>query len=412
MPWNYSILAFLLLFAAFPIVGQENAPAGKADVGENNGIRGFVGVEPFEVRLEALVEVAAYSRIWQMEDGEIDPAERESVLENLVTLFESGVTLNSPNAEIVYSDKLVRFVRRDVEKGFVEDDRESIPVADALVGITFSANAAGVNELEIEWLWFAPGQDRVAIEIASRGSPAARYAKPGKGRVTWKLDEEVEQPAMLAVPEVVKTEKQPLLFLIPVGLALLLWAAVIVAREKQHAPVWVVWLLVAGLACGVVAMKVQITRMEKPDAEATDEIVYNLLRNTYHAFDFRDESAIYDTLESSISGPLLEEVYLEIRSSLELENSGGPRVRVYEIALREAMPIPDDAPDPTAFRARAEWVTIGEVTHWGHTHERTNKYEAELTVSGRESHWKISGLDLLNEERVQKVSRRAASPEP
>src|SRR5690606_12694805 len=101
---------------------------------------------------------------------------------------------------------------------------------------------------------------------------------------------------------------------------------------------------------------------------------------TYHAFDFRDESAIYDTLEKSIMGPLLERVYLEMRSSLELESSGGPRVRVYEIAMRECRNLNVSDADESTFRAFAEWVTVGEVTHWGHTHERTNKYEAEVAV--------------------------------
>lgn len=404
------IFAFFLCSTAALVVGQENPSTEDNAVAGEDGVRGFVGVEPFEVRLEALAEVAPYAETWRIEGDEISRSERDAVLDNLVTLFESGVTLKSPDAAITYSDRLVRFVRRDLEKGFVEDDRDPIPLSDALVGITFSSNAAAVSELEIEWLWFAPEQDKVTIEIASRGSPAARYATPEKNTVRWKQDGKVEQPAMLAIPKVIKIEKRPLLFLIPVGLALLVWGAVVVLRAKQKSTARVGWIIVAGLACGIVAMNFQITGLEKPDAEATDEIVYNLLRNTYHAFDFRDESAIYDTLEDSISGPLLEKVYLEIRSSLELENSGGPRVRVYEIALREATPLTDDMGESTAFRARAEWVTIGEVTHWGHTHERTNKYEADLTVSGRDSQWKISGLELLNEERVQKVSRRAGLP--
>ena len=62
------------------------------------------------------------------------------------------------------------------------------------------------------------------------------------------------------------------------------------------------------------------------------------------------------------------------------------------------------------FRTRAEWVTIGEVTHWGHTHERTNRYEAEISLTAIDSTWKISALDLINEERIQKVSRRAIDP--
>lgn len=367
-----------------------------------------MGVEPFEVRLEALVEVAAYRNAWRFDGNEIGQGERDAILENLVTLFESGVNLNSPDAPITFSDRLVRFVRRDAEKGFVEDDRDSIPLSEALVGMTLFSNAAGVRELEIEWLWFAPGQRRVVIEIASRGRPAARYTTPEEATVAWEMDQDLAQPELLAVPEVVSVKSKPLRYLIIVAIALWIWGAVIVMRSKQHSTTLVGWIFVAGLACGIVAVNYKTTRFEQPDDETIEEIVYNLLRNTYHAFDFRDESTIYDTLERSVTGPLLEEVYLEIRSSLELENSGGPRVRVYEVALRETEPVERGDSDPTEFDAKAEWVTIGEVTHWGHTHERTNKYEAKLTVKSRDDEWKISGLDLLNEERVQKISRRIA----
>lgn len=369
-----------------------------------------MGVEPFEVRLEALVEVAPYREKWKIEGNEIGQAERATILENLMTLFQSGVNLTSPDSRIDFTDRLVRFVRRDEERGFVEDDRDSIPLSEALVGMTLSASAT-VRELEIEWLWFAPGQDRVVIEIASQGSPAARYATPEENTVSWSLDDEIAQPTMLPVPDVVRITKRPLKYLIVVALGLLVWAALIVIREKQKSTARVGWIIFAGLVCGIAAIYFEIEQFERPDEEAMDEIVYNLLRNTYHAFDYRDESAIYDTLEQSVTGPLLEQVYLEIRSSLELENSGGPRVRVYEIALRGVEPLSDVTGDSTVFQSRAEWVTIGEVTHWGHTHERTNKYEAELTVAGRDEKWKISGLDLLNEERVQTISRRASQPE-
>ena len=166
---------FLFIFsgifglAAISVVAQEIDPAS-ADASitgkSENGVRGFIGVEPFEVRLEALVEVAPYRGKWRIEGNEIGRAEREAILENLVTLFQSGVNLTSPDAQIEFTDRLVRFVRRDEEKGFVEDDRDRIPLSDALVGMTFSSSAT-VRELEIEWLWFAPGQDRVVIEIAS-----------------------------------------------------------------------------------------------------------------------------------------------------------------------------------------------------------------------------------------------------
>lgn len=63
-------------------------------------------------------------------------------------------------------------------------------------------------------------------------------------------------------------------------------------------------------------------------------------------------------------------------------------------------------------KIQANWATVGEVSHWGHTHERTNRYEARLIFAPVGEQWKLQDLDLQNEERVQKVSRNRIVAEP
>ena len=118
--------SFLLALSAVPTRAQE-AP-----------IRGFLSVEPFELRLESLVRVEPFRESWRMEGDSIGSVAREAVLENLATLFESGVNLTSPGKTITFSERSFRFVVPDLEKGFVEDERENIPVNEALVGMTLS----------------------------------------------------------------------------------------------------------------------------------------------------------------------------------------------------------------------------------------------------------------------------------
>jgi hypothetical protein len=276
--------------------------------------------------------------------------------------------------------------------------------------LTLSSALVGVTAFDLEWLWFAPGQERLVLEIASRGKPSARLLTPLENEAVWKLEGDATLPALQPVPGLRRESSRPLRPLVFGGLLMLAVAAVVVVRRKTKSPAWVGWLMVGGIGLGVFALRYERVRVILPADAAAEDLVYALLRNTYHAFDFRDESAIYDTLEKSVSGPLLEKVYLEMRASLELENTGGPRVRVYEIALRECRGVPGGELASGGFRTRAEWVTIGEVTHWGHTHERTNRYEAEITLVALDETWKISGLELLNEERMQKVSRQIADP--
>jgi len=383
-------------------------PAGAAD----DAVRGFASVEPFEFSLEALVKVDAYREAWRMEGDTIAPEDKQAVLDNFLTLFESGVNVTTPGTPLAFNERTVRFIVPDPEKGYAPDERESIPVSEALVGLTLSSTARGVSEFELEWLWFAPGQEKLILEIASRGKPSARLLTPAAGKTKWTLEGDSVLPALRPVPGLKRETRQPLYPLLFVGFAMTAAAAVVVLRRKTKSPAWVGWLIVGGVAMAVFGLRYKTTEVIAPADAAVEDLVYALLRNTYHAFDFRDESAIYDTLEASVTGPLLEQVYLEMRASLELENTGGPRVRVYEIALRQCQDVPGSELKTGGFKTRAEWVTIGEVTHWGHTHERTNRYEAEITLAAIGETWKFSGLDLLNEERVQKISRRAAAPTP
>ena len=374
-------------------------------------MRGFLAIEPFEVRLEAIAKVEAYRRSWRLEGEAIDAAQKQVILDNIATLLESGVNLSAPGTDFEFTGRSMRFIRPDPERGYISDERDEIPIAEALVGITLSSSARDVRELSVEWLWFAPEQERLVLEIASRGKPSARYVTPENNQVTWTLPEIVAAPRLLEVPAVKRETLTFLPYLLGLAILLVVIAAVEVIRKKQKSPAWVGWLVIAAVACGFLAFKIKIEKVQLPTGENVEPLTYALLRNIYHAFDFREETAIYDTLEKSVSGPLLEKIYVEIRSSLELESNGGPRVKVYEIALREAQ---SEATTPGVsddeVTVLANWATIGEVTHWGHTHERTNRYEARMKISPIGENWKVVGLDLLNEERVQKVSRQIANP--
>jgi hypothetical protein len=53
-----------------------------------------------------------------------------------------------------------------------------------------------------------------------------------------------------------------------------------------------------------------------------------------------------------------------------------------------------------ALDVRTKWSAVGTVGHWGHIHTRQNLYDAILTLAVSEGSWKISGIELLEEKRV------------
>jgi hypothetical protein len=131
--------------------------------------------------------------------------------------------------------------------------------------------------------------------------------------------------------------------------------------------------------------------------ERAADVVEGVLHNIYRAFDYREEEQVYDTLGRSVDGDLLEEIYLETRRGLELENQGGARARVKQIELTE---IAARGGEGGSFVARATWNVFGAVGHWGHIHARSNRYEADLEFSPIDGVWKLSSLEILDEQRL------------
>jgi hypothetical protein len=113
--------------------------------------------------------------------------------------------------------------------------------------------------------------------------------------------------------------------------------------------------------------------------------------------DFRAEEDIYDVLDKSVSGELLTDIYLETRRGLELANQGGVRAKVKEI---DVVGMTARTGDGGGFLAHVTWVVGGSVGHWGHLHQRRNKYQAELDVRPIDGDWKLVGLQVLQEERL------------
>ena len=50
------------------------------------------------------------------------------------------------------------------------------------------------------------------------------------------------------------------------------------------------------------------------------------------------------------------------------------------------------------FARYCRWTVAGTVEHWGHIHERTNQYEAVFAVEPVDNAWKVTNIELLDEQ--------------
>ena len=135
-----------------------------------------------------------------------------------------------------------------------------------------------------------------------------------------------------------------------------------------------------------------------PEAKASD-IFQQLHKNIFRAFDYHGESEVYDALARSVEGDLLEKLYLEITDSLRVAEQGGAIAKVEQVNFIDGqkMVIDDEnSVENPSFAYRSQWELIGTVEHWGHIHERSNKYDAEFTVEMVDDDWKIIEMNVVD----------------
>jgi hypothetical protein len=128
------------------------------------------------------------------------------------------------------------------------------------------------------------------------------------------------------------------------------------------------------------------------DSEAS-EVLSALLYNVYRSFDHHDERLIYDRLSKSISGDLLETVYLDTRQIMEVKNQGGLRISVKNVDVENLERI-DRVGSEQTYRCR--WQVSGWIGHWGHIHARDNEHFAEITLTDQGGEWRITSMTMLD----------------
>ena len=133
-------------------------------------------------------------------------------------------------------------------------------------------------------------------------------------------------------------------------------------------------------------------------------IFRSLHANVYRAFEYTQEEDIYDVLAQSVDGPLLTDLYAQIYKSLVLRFSGGAvckvaKVEILETALAEKSR--GGAGREHVLTVDCRWRVHGIVEHWEHLHRRVNEYQARFEISPRAGKWKICGVDITRQERVE-----------
>jgi len=251
----------------------------------------------------------------------------------------------------------------------------------------------------MEWDLFDERTQRVPAATVDQAGPLPTILEPEYATLKW--ENFLQSPEL---PTMTDLERPPSalkrmsawarwLFLAVFGVLLVVLLRSVRAGEgRARAPA-----MLCFLSAGMSTLLFYQHQQAQLDDERLKRLVGDLLHNVYRAFDYRGDTAIYDALARSVSGELLTDIYLETRRGLELANQGGARVKVKSTEVLKA---DLEARVGNRLSINSEWNVAGSVGHWGHIHQRTNHYLANIEISEIDGAWKLTGLEILDEQRL------------
>lgn len=365
----------------------------------NSPMNAFLYIEPYEVRVEIIVRPRDLQQ-WLdlgLDGREAIPPEIQTGLKQRAAAFlGTHVDLTIDGERVQPTLDRVNFLRRTLRTSSVIDPPEELNIYSAILGAIYVAPTTGLpREAELTWDLFSPKLKEVRAAVTDEAGPIPYRLTPYDNVLHWRNF--LKKPA---VPELVPVSVPP-----PSWIRFSSWAgwgvsAVLVGglalmRRRGASKVALGGVVLLGIfTIGATLVLSRSAVVSRSEARTT---VAALLHNVYRSFDFRDESTVYDLLGRSVAGDLLTDVYLETRKALALASQGGARVKVKAVDLLEVQP--ETLRGEPGFQAHCRWNVVGSVGHWGHIHQRTNQYEAELTIQPVDGSWKISAIEARQEER-------------
>ena len=380
---------------------------------QQSGLRTFLYIEPFEVRHETLVRVKDLEA-WIplglrgtdfIEVDEVNPLKKRV---GEFFLKHSNVMIDGKRLPSILDR--TSFVKYTMTRTFFIEQPERMPINTAMVGVIITYLTKGLpKEVLVNWDLFSDRIQRVPTNAVDPAGPFPSYVTPDDNVLKWtNFLKNYKIPTVVEI----KVDETLTKLKIPVGSVLCLLALLPLAfqiRKKRKSAkslglnIGLVAVFVAGSIVLFPYMRVPVARpsimVPKMTEEGAVKVLENLLKNVYRSFDLRKEEDVYDRLAASVSGDLLAEIYLQNRKSLAITQAGGALAKVREIDILEVgVDHLDDRPLALLFRSK--WTAMGNVGHWGHIHTRQNQYEANITVEPQAGVWKITGLELLEEKRI------------
>ena len=386
-----------------------------------SALMSFLYVEPYEVRHEILTRVRDLEE-WMdlglrgdeyIEVDELEPL-KQRIGEFLLT--RNPVLIDGkPLKPILDRSNYVKVALTGIQ---LVETPERLEISTAIIGVIITYLTDGLpQQVTVDWDLFTDQVQQVPATATDPAGPLPTFLSPDDNIHKWSNFLKNYQLPTVQEVQVAGSLGEIRIPWVSVICAVLLLPVIVILLRRGRRGHSIVMPLAGGLVLVVAAVAaypfvgLTVTRPatmagEMPPAQA-QELLQVLLKNVYRAFDFREEEDVYDKLAFSVSGDLLADIYLQNRKSFAIQKAGGAQAKIKSVEIEAATAERlDDR--PLAYAIKGRWAAQGTVGHWGHVHTRRNRYDAIVTVAAVDGSWKISDLEILEEERLDPTFGAAA----
>jgi hypothetical protein len=370
-----------------------------------SGLYSYIYLTDREVRHEILVPLLTFEKWLPLPRANpefIEVAEQDAARQKITEWFRGRNPVEIDGVPVQPILQRLQFFGLDIRDFAQNAEPRRVSAYQARLGIILVYPAkAPPNRVRLTWDSFQEAAPFLrSVVYDHEKNPTEEYFVRDQPR--WEWTREGNPPAthnfkttLVTAPEKSISEKSMRFLIAAPLLALALYAGLL----RNH-PMRRIGSTIAGGACVLVGICFWHTpaAATPPNAKAVTTHAATLLQNIYRAYDYRDKGEVYDALAHSVTGDLLEELFLKIQSGLRMQEQGGAVARVKRVRITH---IEMAAPGPGArLPVDCTWRVKGTVEHWGHIHTRENEYTARIHLSTTpKDRGRIVAFEVTGEKR-------------
>ena len=392
----------------------------------------FIYITDYEVRHEVLIPLATLATLIDIErkdESFLEVDEQLAAAERVKAFFSAGNPVTIDGIEVKPVFDRVDFYGLDLRDFATRPEKRKVSMASGRVGVIMSySTKTRPTEVSVEWDLLSNTIREVdSVVIAYQDVHKTTFSKFKSDNVyRWKAPDRPPLPPITGLSGTYDLEKyqQPT---VTVSWATIgLWgivALLLVFGLFFSETFWPYLIMgVAGLVGSYFVSDFAVATYDHPwqqpepfemSADEQADVFGRLHANMFRAFDYVDEGDVYQALAKSVDGDLLRDLYLQINQSLRMQEEGGAVAIIEKVQLLDGNPQPSTSRErqrsAISFGYQSTWTLEGTIEHWGHIHQRTNKYRAAFVVEFLEgadgsAGWKIT--DIQDQEFEPGVVKR------